>query len=1186
MRGRLDFTTRFPIMKVLVDFDNTGFSNINNWTDITDYVTDISGSKEKESQVLGGVSSDIITFTIDNSDNKFSVDNPDSFFYQKSKSKLRFALMAGFKGETLTPYIVGYTGSLTPKWKTKEYLLKATCPMEKLKRTPVPQDAFYGVGWDELVNALLDQANIEPYFTRDIPKTNLYYKYFKFEDDNCFEALKSLMQVVAGQAFFEGSSFKAITKLAIDYVENRDYKHDIRVDDFFEFDEIIDDNSIINTVTITSNPKEVAPLQVVWETPDNFVSVQNEQIVYDGTDYIYIKADNKPLYWDEEHDIQIKDLTNGQDITWDVYNAELGRIKLDANGLSLANPNDVLSVSYTYQYLVLLPGQQRTYIAKTDDPVDVFLEPDVIAWNADASAQVPYSSTPDTPNTVSKQSMVIKEGGTVVELTLKNNTSDKVAISTLQLRGYPIKVLNPLEVNNKNQESINEYDVKEQNIENNYINNIDLAQKLSQFIVDNYSEIKKKLDIQISGYSELLLNDVALVTESNSGTNHLMTIEKIDFTFNVNNGWTANLELLEVPSDDWAYGGFTGDSYWTPINGIPGGKLPYYKGPEPPIDHSLFWVDTSSTPYITKVYDANQNKWIPSTPITAEEIGAETPQGAQDKADRAEQNAKEYADAIQYVGKNLIKNSTFKYIAEKVNPDDPDVPQDWSQVDSSWIILPPEDDKPESPVLSTSATGRSSDVIDSAYSNYFVAHTADTFAFATDFKVTSVSAWDVQIPFVVEFYDSNYNLMESHNVTLSDLGITISDDTWVRGSFIYTVTNPNVEYGRIRLTLFRNGEIFFREIKVEKGNKSTDYTPSPFDAEKQYSLLETRTSNLEIKVSDESIITTVTSSTQYQNDLASKADAEALGDLATKDEVEQAKEDAQSYTDQQIQNIDFSPYATKTDLELTSDAITQKIEKLGGANLLNNSIGLAGFDFWNGNTDGSKIMIVTDPSLSRIGIDSAFYFPPIAAGSDRSIEQNVNVMVGTTYTMSWFINKANNGDPSNNDGAFAIQILENGQLMYNKLYASDQSTIGFESGSFNYIPTSNVITVRIYGYGLAEVVISGLMFNLGDIALRWSTSTGELYNTNVRADINGVRVSRLDADGNVIGYTNMTPSEFAGYYDTDGNGTFEKVFYLNEDETVTKRFRALDEITMGTVKIVNVNSGGLQGWAFVPVVPE
>ena len=1186
MRGRLDFTTRFPVMQVLVDFNNTGFSNINNWTDITDYITDISGSKEKESQVLGGVSSDIITFTIDNSDNKFSVDNPDSFFYQKSKSKLRFALMTGFKGETLTPYIVGYTGALTPKWKTKEYLLKATCPMDKLKRTPVPTDAFYGVGWNELVNALLDQAGIDSYFVRDIPKTNLYYKYFKFEDSNCFEALKSLMEVVAGQAFFEGSAFKAITKLAVGYVENRDYKHDIRVDDFFEFDEVIDDNSIVNQVKITSNPKEVAPLQVVWETPDNFVNVQNEQVVYDGTEYVYIKADNKPLYWDNEHDIEIKDLTNGQDIAWDVYNAELGRIHLDTNGLALANPNDVLSVSYTYQYLVLLPGQQRTYVAKTDDPIDVFLEPDVVAWNADASAQVPYSSTADTAGTISKQSMVIKEGGTVVELTLKNNTSDKVSISTLQLRGYPVKVLNPLEVNNNDQTSIDEYDVKEQNIENNYINNIDLAQKLSQFIVDNYAEIKKRLSVQISGYSELLLNDVALVTESNSGTNHLMTIEKIDFTFNINNGWTANLDLLEVPLSDWAYGGFTGDSYWTPVNGIPGGKLPYSKGPEPPSDQSLFWVDTSSTPYITKVYDSSLGQWVPSTPTTAEDIGAETPQGAQDKADQAERNAKDYADAIQYVGKNLIKNSTFKYIAEKSNPDDPDVPQDWSQVDSVWVMLPPEDDKPDSPILSASATGRTSDVIDSAYSNYFVAHTADTFAFATDFKVTSITAWDNQIPFVIEFYDANNTVVESHNVTITDLELTVVDNTWVRGSFVYTVTNPNVEYGRIRLTLFRNGEIFFREVKVEKGNKSTDYTPSPFDAEKQYSLLETRTSNLEIKVSDDSIISTVTSSTQYQDDLAKKADAESLGDLATKDEVAKAQTDAQSYADQQISDIDFSPYATKTDLEQTSDAITQKIEKLGGANLLNNSIGLANFDFWKGDYNGTRITIITDPSLSKLGIDSAFNFDPIAVGSDRSIEQDVDVIIGTTYTMSWYINKVNSDDPATNDGAFAIQILENGQLMYSKLYTSDQTTLGFEQGSFNYIPTSDIVTVRIYGYGLADVVISGLMFNLGDVALRWSTATGELYNTNVRTDINGVRVSRLDANGNVVGYTNMTPSEFAGYYDSNNDETFEKVFYLNEDETVTKKFRALNEITMGSVKIVNVQSGSYNGWAFVPITEQ
>ncbi|AHN66568.1 tail protein [Bacillus phage Bcp1] len=80
-------------------------------------------------------------------------------------------------------------------------------------------------------------------------------------------------------------------------------------------------------------------------------------------------------------------------------------------------------------------------------------------------------------------------------------------------------------------------------------------------------------------------------------------------------------------------------------------------------------------------------------------------------------------------------------------------------------------------------------------------------------------------------------------------------------------------------------------------------------------------------------------------------------------------------------------------------------------------------------------------------------------------------------------------------------------------------------------------------------------------------------------NINGIRVSQLDGNGSEVGYTQITPSEFAGYY--QNNGTFEKVFYLNGDETVTKKLRATNEITLGNIKILSIQSKDSTGWAFV-----
>src|SRR5690606_34550882 len=67
----------------------------------------------------------------------------------------------------------------------------------------------------------------------------------------------------------------------------------------------------------------------------------------------------------------------------------------------------------------------------------------------------------------------------------------------------------------------------------------------------------------------------------------------------------------------------------------------------PPIKEgeNPIWVDTSKTPHVPHVVIANE--WVKMSPTEAQEVGAETPQGAQEKADTAEQNAKSYTDIIK-----------------------------------------------------------------------------------------------------------------------------------------------------------------------------------------------------------------------------------------------------------------------------------------------------------------------------------------------------------------------------------------------------------------------------------------------------------------------------------------------------------------------------------------------------------
>ncbi|UGO48025.1 minor head protein [Bacillus phage vB_BanS_MrDarsey] len=379
------------------------------------------------------------------------------------------------------------------------------------------------------------------------------------------------------------------------------------------------------------------------------------------------------------------------------------------------------------------------------------------------------------------------------------------------------------------------------------------------------------------------------------------------------------------------------------------------------------------------------------------------------------------------------------------------------------------------------------------------------------------------------------------------------------------------------------GSMWVRNIKIEEGTRYTDWSETPEDTNSFMYNLADRVSSAEEKITDSAIINTVTQSTSYKNDLGTKANAEDLNKYATTGQLDQAKQDANKYADDQVKNIDFTPFVVKSEMTQTINDITTKFQAGGGVNLLKNSVGYADFSFWT-QVSPTYMRTVGNNALDALGFGKGFYFFPSAGASH--IKQDVYVTAGQPYTLSWYMNKTNaspakNADGTiNNDGVMWVQILEGATTLASYKYNSEVTTKGFEKNSYVYTPKSNVVTIRIYAEKLADATVSGLMFNIGDSPLQWSMATGEIYNTNIRMDMNGIRVSQT-VNGVDRGYTQITPDEFAGYYDTDGDGVYEKVFYLQEDETVSKKFTAKEEFTMGGIKIIKIESTSNKGWAFV-----
>lgn len=158
---------------------------------------------------------------------------------------------------------------------------------------------------------------------------------------------------------------------------------------------------------------------------------------------------------------------------------------------------------------------------------------------------------------------------------------------------------------------------------------------------------------------------------------------------------------------------------------------------------------------------------------------------------------------------------------------------------------------------------------------------------------------------------------------------------------------------------------------------------------------------------------------------------------------------------------------------------------------------------------------------------------------------------------------------------------------YVKIYNSNEEykielPVGEDSFYGNYelkalLPTDNYYDVEFYGSEDSNATFTDNMFSIGDYAITWSQASGEIMNTQVNINLDGVLVKSSIYQGD---YTIMSPLEFAGY--SNINGIITKVFSLNKDTTEVEKLKAKKEIAMDPIKIVPITEGEIQGWAFVP----
>ena len=252
--------------------------------------------------------------------------------------------------------------------------------------------------------------------------------------------------------------------------------------------------------------------------------------------------------------------------------------------------------------------------------------------------------------------------------------------------------------------------------------------------------------------------------------------------------------------------------------------------------------------------------------------------------------------------------------------------------------------------------------------------------------------------------------------------------------------------------------------------------------------------------------------------------------------------------------------------------VVTTIQTTGGGNLIKNSVGYAKNQDgtlveWTKNNTG-EIKSYTSPESKSYGAISG---NAIELKKGASITQRLNVASSgkIPYSLSFKCKKGAIGTAtvklSNTIDSFVITIPENKEIIWQSYDLT------------NFDPSMNYLDITVSTSNNCEqFLITDLMVNMGDQSIPWVQANGEILNTQVAVNDQGMMVSSSVYSGD---YVQITPLGMSGH--SNVTGTDEEVFKLNRDVTETSKLSARKEISMDPIKIIPVKDGDMAGWNFV-----
>ena len=279
---------------------------------------------------------------------------------------------------------------------------------------------------------------------------------------------------------------------------------------------------------------------------------------------------------------------------------------------------------------------------------------------------------------------------------------------------------------------------------------------------------------------------------------------------------------------------------------------------------------------------------------------------------------------IKLDSRNHVLNSNFLRYFE-----------DWTNVSNDYSIVEIGIKK----YARISRSGLYSNLISSMSTNKIFVEKNDKLLIGCDIIVDTVSGYDIQKPFMVEFFDINDVRVDYKEYDIADFGVTLVSKSETRLSTNITVDRDDVAKMCVKLTLYRNGIISYSNISVQKGDIGTGgWSPAPEDNQMiQASMKSEIIQNAESIAlkADKSVVDGLSGSfTQMSADLTVANDAiTANVDEMTRidgvvtqhglDITATAQEMTTKMTSLQVEDLlTGKAYATQSQLTQTSDSIT------------------------------------------------------------------------------------------------------------------------------------------------------------------------------------------------------------------------------------------------------------------------